>query len=558
MKILNKFDIKARLTLAFFAIMLLSLFMAISAIGGLNYSRKKLIEFTTGSYLTDISVKMIRIESGLAAIALRDMYITDNHEDYDELNNNIHEYMTDLDQRINELKENPYSNYDLVEKLEVKLNEWKEIADTTLHAILEGNDETAKKLIVEQCSKLLNEMKDVSVELDEYTLYQQEDVLKSSVNVTKGTVLFVTCILIVVFILGSVISVKMSLSIVNPLKELEIVAKEMSKGNLRAEITYESTNAIGRLADSMRESTSTIREYIDDIDRVMNEIADGNLTVKLDKNYIGDFVNIKTAINKSLSSTSNTLSEIGKIGSLFADMSAVMADDAESLSDGATDQASIIEEFLAQTDTISQSIIDNVEQVNESTKMINSTKCKTEQGITLMNEMLQEMNAIRQSSENISEITGVINDIAEQTNLLSLNASIEAARAGENGKGFAVVASEIRELAQRSAKAVKDIEDLTRASNRQVDIGQKKLGNMSDELKGISESVVKTDEMMNKLLSNAELQSTTIQELNAGTNQIANVVDQNVVSAKNSADNSNELKDQAEKLREMISFFNID
>jgi len=554
----KKLDIKMRLLVSFGLVMILALCMAIASISGLNVSRSKLTEFTEGSFLSDIEVKMIRIESSLAALALRDMYISDDHSTYDGLKKEIDSYMESLDQRIKDLKANSYADIDLVEKLEVKLEEWQEIAELTLQAILAGDDELAQDLIVNECSKLLREMKAVSTELDDYTYLQQEEVLEESLSITRITNFVIIAILILTIALGLFISLKLTYSITMPLKELEDATAEMAKGNLKSEITYVSEDAVGRLADSTRKSMSTIQEYINDIDRIMSELSNGNFKVALNKEYIGDFYNINYSIKKFIGSTSFTLAEIRDIADKFVDMSNDMAKDAEILSDGATDQASIIEEFLAQTDTISHSIIDNVNQVNESSDMINDTKQKTEQGIVLMNEMLKAMEDIHESSKSIAEITGVINDIADQTNLLSLNASIEASRAGEFGKGFSVVASEIRELAHRSANAVKEIETIIKTSNKQVESGRTKLADMSVELKDINESVIKTDNMMNSLLHNAELQNTTVQELNSGTNQIATVVDQNVIAARNSADNGNELKEQANNLRQMISYFNID
>ena len=303
----KKLDIKMRLFVSFGIVIVLSLIMAIASISGLAISRKKLTEFTEGSFLTDISVKMIRIDSSLAAIALRDMYITDDHSSYPELQATMNEYLVDLDQRLQDLKDNPDSDAELVGNLETKIHEWKECAELILEAILAGDDKTAQDLIVNQCSPLLEEMKLASAELDELTFLQQEEVLASSLDIAQTTTLLILGLLLVSIAISLVISLKLTMSIVNPLKELEDASANMAKGQLNTEITYSNNDAVGRLADSMIKSSNTIKEYISDIDRIMTELSKGNFCVELNKEYIGDFSNIDTSIRKFIGDTSGTL-----------------------------------------------------------------------------------------------------------------------------------------------------------------------------------------------------------------------------------------------------------
>lgn len=555
---LQKLDIKKRLLLAFASIVGVATLIALTSIIGLNLSKSKLTQFVEGSFVADIAVKMARIEAGEAARNLRDLYIVQDKASYGTYIEKIEENLKSLEGRINDLKENKTSDKELVAQFEAVFVEWESVAREAADLVLEGKHEIAYEILINECPKLLNEVADIAAQIDTEIAAQQTAILNSNIKTTQIMIITVTVLLVIAIGICMIISVKITDSIVNPLAQLEEASSEMAKGNLQVEITYDGNDAVGRLAASMRQSMETIHTYISDIDRIMHELAAGNFTVELSQEYIGDFKNIQTSVEKFIGDTSNTLLNIRDIADKFVEGSGITADNAARLAEGATEQAGVIQEFIAQTDILSQKIIDSVKQVNESTNMIEATKQKAERGKAVMTEMTIAMKNINEASQSISEITTMIDSISAQTNLLALNATIEAARVGEAGKGFAVVASEVRELANRSAEAVKEIEEMIQNSTTQVAVGQEKLLQMSTELESISESVEKTDEMMKVLLVNAEVQNESIKDLNSGTTQISGIVESNVEAAQNGAANGQELASQAEDLKQMIRYFNIE
>lgn len=554
---LQKLDIRTRLLTVFTVVIALTVGISITSILGLTLSKNKLTEFTEGSFLTDIDVKMAQIEVGDAARILRDMYITQDTSTYASQTEEIEQNLESINERLINLKSNKTANQELVAQFESKLIEWQKVANEALNFIQMGREDLAYELLIEECPRLLNEVKVIIEQLDQDIYQDQQSVLNSNLRITKVMTLVIAVILVGTIGLCIWSSIKITESIVNPLAELEEAALQMSQGNVKCQISYSGEDAVGRLADSMRKSMNTLHTYIADIDRIMNELSKGNFKVDLSQQYIGDFESIHRSIEKFIGDTSSTLAGIRTIADNFADGSSEVAESSVQLAEGATEQASIIQSFIAQTDNLSQIIVENVDQVNRSTRMMDTTKQKADEGKVVMTEMTMAMHNINEASQKIFEVVGIIDGIAQQTNLLALNAAIEAARVGEAGKGFAVVAQEIRDLANRSMEAVKDIEGMVKNSTLQVGVGQEKVIEMSKELEAISQSVTETDDMLRVLLVNAEVQNNSIRDLNAGTTQISAVVEKNVSASQDSAASGQELASQAEELKDMIRYFSI-
>ncbi len=554
---LQKLDIKQRLLASFGIIIILTLSISLTAIVGLNLTRYKLNKFIEGSFVADTSIKMTRIEINIAAGALRDLYITEDISRYPEYKEIIETNLKSVKENIQDLKENLATDTENISKYEAVLLDWETAIRDAINFIEQGNKEDAYSLITEDCYQLLNKSFELVRELDAHTYNQQENVLKSSMLLSNITIGIVATLLIAAIVTSILIVLKITEGIVGPLGELEEAALEMSRGNIQVEIAYRGEDAVGRLADSMRKSMHTLHTYIQDIDMVMDELSKGNFKVDLSQNYLGDFKNIQLSIARFIKDTSTMLFRVRNIAEGFIENAKEMADSSSSLAEDAAEQADIIEEFITQTDVISHRIIDNVNQINKSTEMIEVTKQKAEQGKLVMTDMTSAMNNINESSKSISAIVEIIDAIASQTNLLALNAAIEAARAGEGGKGFSVVAREIRELANRSLEAVKDIEQMVKHSSMQVEIGQDKLMETSERLEDISKSVEQTDATMKLLIENADTQKVAVEDLTTGTDQISDIVKRNVAAAKGEARISQELAMQAESLKEMIRYFNI-
>lgn len=289
----------------------------------------------------------------------------------------------------------------------------------------------------------------------------------------------------------------------------------------------------------------------------LNKMASGDLSFVIDKPFAPDFEPLRTNLNEAVNQLADALGAVSLSTDQLDSGSREISHSANDLSKRTEQQAAALEETAAALDQITVNVSNaskRAEEARHSTETANDSATRSGH---IVAEAVEAMARIEQSSSQISNIIGVIDEIAFQTNLLALNAGVEAARAGEAGKGFAVVAQEVRELAQRSAQAAKEIKELIRNSSNEVDRGVKLVSETGEALKTIQENIVAVNDHMQAIASSAREQSTGLSEVNSAVNQMDQVTQQNAAMVEESNAASASLAQETVRLRELISRFKL-
>lgn len=372
--------------------------------------------------------------------------------------------------------------------------------------------------------------------------------------------LIMTVTIIAIIILGFVCSLYVVRTITSPVKEIDEVAKNIANGKLDEEIQYQSRDELGTLAVNFNATVARLRDYvnyIDEVSKVLNQVADGDLVFQLTYDYAGEFAKIKTALVNISDSLNNTMSQISQSSDQVASGSEQVSSGAQALSQGATEQASSIEELAATVNEISSQVKQNADNAQNASQRVNQVGNEAAESNRRMQDMLSAMADISNRSSEIGKIIKTIEDIAFQTNILALNAAVEAARAGEAGKGFAVVADEVRNLASKSAEASKNTAVLIESSLKAVENGTKIADDTAMSLNEVVTGVQDVTGTINEISNASEVQAKSISQVTQGIDQISSVIQTNSATAEESAAASEELSGQAQILKNLVSQFRL-
>lgn len=430
-----------------------------------------------------------------------------------------------------------------------------DISQNVADAILSGNDVFLKYKAggVTKYGSLKSAGETGYIVLSSLPLLEYYEILIAMV--TALIVIFAFGILLIAFKIR-----KSTAKLTKPILELNHTAQQLAAGNLNVHVNVTSQDEIGELGESFQKTVDRLKKYIvyiDETAEVLAQIADGKLRIELKNDYAGEFQKIKTALLNISDSMNQVMLGINESSERVSVGAAELATASQVLAEGAEEQAASIEQLTATTSTVADQVENSRKESEASAKATAQTAAMIEQNQEKMKLMMDAMDKIHQTSQQVVGIIQTIEDIASQTNLLSLNASIEAARAGEAGKGFAVVADEIGKLALESSKAANNTKELIEISMEEINKGNTIASGAMNSLKESVSAVDGVNKMIQETAENAAIQAENMKQLRVGIEEIAHGIQDNSAASQETSATSDELASQAEILNKMVQKFEL-
>ncbi|MBB4571056.1 HAMP domain-containing methyl-accepting chemotaxis protein [Rhizobium leucaenae] len=457
-----------------------------------------------------------------------------------------------------------------------------------------GDGEGARKILLEQARpQFVAWLKAINKFID-----YQEALNKSIGNDVRSAAggfnsLALTALAIAIF-LASVAAALTARSIVGPLAKLQTSLVSMAQGNMEGDRKLEKrgdeigmlARAVAALRDAIsakaeRDADSDARRATEERNRLQSEaaerealaeqtnaavnqladalqaLANGDLTRQITGPFIPSLDQLRVDFNQAVEKLRLAMQKVAENASAIASGAQEIRSASDDLAKRTEQQAASVEETAAALEEITITVSGSSNRAQEAGHLVRKTKESAEHSGRVVRSAVEAMDKIEASATEIGNIIGVIDEIAFQTNLLALNAGVEAARAGEAGKGFAVVAQEVRELAQRSAKAAKEIKDLINTSNNHVRSGVSLVGETGKALEEIVTQVQQVDGNVGAIVEASKEQATGLKEINTSVNTMDQGTQQNAAMVEQATAAAHNLASEAEALFQLLSQFRI-
>ena len=380
-------------------------------------------------------------------------------------------------------------------------------------------------------------------------------------NTTKAIAFSIILIMIYTFgiALARILGKKMYQTIINPIKEMDAVAMELSQGNFEIKITYQSENEIGALAESFRQMKERFGLVIKDIDMLLQKFTQGEFDAHSEcrEAYVGDLQNILVHLKNMTKAISASLLMVQESSDQVTKGSEQLAESAQGLADGSSKQAMAVEQLLDTVTQVTNQVVMNTkstDMVHDKAKVVGM---QAEKSKRKMKDLLEAMDRISVTSKEIESVIAEIEGIAKQTSLLSLNASIEAARAGEAGKGFAVVADEIRKLAESSSTSADASKKLLDAALSEIAEGNVITDETSQALNKVVDDLDEIVLEVANIRISSDKQAISVKAMEHGVEQINAVIQNNSAASEETFAASEELSAEADTLDAIVKKFQL-
>lgn len=435
--------------------------------------------------------------------------------------------------------------------MRASLNEWYESAEKEISMASKGQQKQAQQHLMDE-GRLLADKAEEQLSTLISLLEEESDENNKKLERNSATMMTVQVSVGVVAVLFTLFySLMLIKGITVPVKKVSEAAKKLALGDVEVDCTKINDDDLGELLDAFATMVKATEEQA----RIADVIADGDLTVAVNPRGNKDILGI--ALKKLVDDNNMILSNIKESTMQVTVGSEQVASASQALAQGATEQASAIQQVTASMDEIAERTKLNASKANEADTLVMGVKNMAVSGNSQMKDMVSAMNDIGEASETTSQIIKTIDNIAFQTNILALNAAVEAARAGVHGKGFAVVAEEVRSLAEKSASAAKDTQEKIEDTIHKVENGIKLAEATAKALDEISGNIDRVADLVSTIATASNDQATAVSQVDQAIGQVSQVVQTNSATSEECAAASEELSNQAANLRNLMSNYKL-
>ncbi|GAB7258670.1 MULTISPECIES: methyl-accepting chemotaxis protein [Dickeya] len=401
----------------------------------------------------------------------------------------------------------------LLDQLNADRQAYLKARDEIFSAKAAGNAEQAKQVFEQRLLPVSVQYQKSMTTLRDYQRTNIDRMREEISARAQSSYLFLGVLGLMITLIGSLLAWMLTRSIVRPLQTAVQVTNSVARGDLTAEILPQGRDELAQLQHALQDMTGQLRT-------VVGEVREG--------------------------------------AEAIAGASSQLSAGNQDLSNRTDEQSSALQETAASIEQLTSTVRQNADNARQANQLAQDTANQAQSGGQLVSEVVQTMGAIDSSSKKIVDIIGVIDSIAFQTNILALNAAVEAARAGEQGRGFAVVASEVRNLAQRSASAAREIKELISHSVETVDAGNRLVEKAGVSIQGIVDGVRKVSELVGEISVASQEQSLGIEQVNQAINKMEQTTLQNASLVREGYNATQSLQQQAEQLKQVVSIFHLE
>src|SRR5450830_1377376 len=512
---MNNMKIGTRLGFGFGSIILLLIIIAFVSIHRLKSGNEKTEEIVKDRYAKIMLVVQIKGNVNTEARNLRNALLATTPEERKhfidlavEAAKKNAEILPHLEQVINTPR-----GKELFNAMADARSKYRVAADQELKQIENGEKEKATEFLFKEVIPPQNALFGAIDNFHEFQTERMDGAATTALDEANSATILVIVLSAIAAVLASAIGIFIARSITRPLNEAVKVAQTVAAGDLTSNIEVTSTDETGQLLQALKEMNNALQD-------IVGQVRSGADTI----------------------ATASSQIAVGNMD----------------LSTRTEQQASSLEETASSMEEITSTVQQNADNARQANSLAKTASEVASKGGSVVSEVVGTMSSISESAKKIVDIISVIDGIAFQTNILALNAAVEAARAGEQGRGFAVVASEVRNLAQRSASAAKEIKTLISDSVEKVEAGSKLVDLAGTTMDEVVASVKRVTDVISEITSAGQEQTTGIQQINFAITEMDNVTQQNAALVEEAAAAAGSLQDQAKNLAQVVSIFKID